>query len=97
MRRFDINATFGADCVVSDEARAGEVYHFARNLAGGAILTPIARYFVWQPQFVEGFHRHWRVDVFVRQHPLSPEPIWMSAHRSEELKGKAYGEVFSDD
>ncbi len=81
------------------------------------MLTPVARYFVWQPEFVEGFHKYWRVDCFVRQHRLSPEPthlgealvaalvreglcaepIWMSAHRSEELKGKAYGEVFSDD
>ncbi len=28
---------------------------------------------------------------------LCAEPIWMSAHTSDEIKGKAYGEVFSDD
>jgi hypothetical protein len=117
MKRFDITDTFRANCVVSDSACAGEIYHVARNASGGALLTPIARYFVWQTEFVEGFHQHWRVDCFVRQHKLSPEPmslsellvaalvreklctepIWMSARESDELNGKAYGEVFSDD
>ena len=117
MQRFDLNKKFSADCVVTDNARAGELYHVARNSAGGATLTPIARYFVWRPEFVEGFNGYWRVDCFVRQHALSPdpmelgeslvaalireglcsEPIWMAAHRSDELTGKAYGEVFSDD
>jgi hypothetical protein len=117
MKRFAVTESFNADCVVSEAARAGEIYHIARNSFGGAMLTPIARYFVWKPEFVEGFHEHWRVDCFVRQHKLSPdpmglgealvaalvreklcdEPIWMSAHKSDEIKGKAYGAVFSDD
>jgi hypothetical protein len=117
MHRFNLDTNFSADCVVTDNARAGELYHVARNAAGGATLTPIARYFVWQPEFVEGCNRYWRVDCFVRQHALSPdplelgeslvaalvreglcaEPIWLSAHRSDELKGRAYGKVFSDD
>jgi hypothetical protein len=117
MKRFSVTDIFQADCVVSEAARAGHIYHVARNAAGGALLTPIARYFVWRPEFVDGFHKHWRVDCFVRQHKLSPDPmslgeslvaalvreqlcaapIWMSAHASSELKGRAYGEVFSDD
>jgi hypothetical protein len=116
MQRFDLNEEFSADCVVTDKARAGQLYHVARNSAGGATFTPIARYFVWRPKFVEGFNEFWRVDCFVRPHALSPdpmdlgeslvvalvreglceEPIWMSAHRSEELEGKAFGNVFSD-
>lgn len=36
------------------------------------------------------------VSALVRE-GLCAEPIWMSAHRSDELSGKAYGEVFSDD
>jgi hypothetical protein len=117
MKRFPITDAFEADCVVSEAARAGLIYHVARNATGGATFTPIARYFVWRPEFVEGYHKYWRVDCFVRRHKLSPEPmwlgeslvaalvreqlssepIWMSAHISDELKGKAYGEVFSDD
>jgi hypothetical protein len=117
MHRFDVSEKICADCVVTERSRAGELYHVARNSAGGATLTPIARYFVWRPEFVEGFNGHWHVDCFVRQHALSPdptelgeclvaalvreglcaEPIWMSVHRSDELTGKAYGEVFSAD
>jgi hypothetical protein len=117
MKRFRVTDTFNADCVISEAARAGLIYHVARNSAGGAMLTPIARYFVWKPEFTEGYHKHWRVDCFVYQHRLSPdpmslgeslvaalireqlcsEPIWMSAHTSNELKGKAYGQVFSND
>ena len=36
------------------------------------------------------------VAAFIRE-TLCDEPIWMSAHTSNELKGKAYGEIFSDD
>ena len=117
MKQFDITDSYQAECVVSEGARVGEIYHVARSASGGAWLTPIARYFVWQPEFVDGSHKHWRVDCFVRQHELSPapmslgeslvaalireqlcaEPIWMSAHSSSELDGKAFGEVFTDD
>jgi hypothetical protein len=112
MKRFPVTDMFDADCVVSDGARVGEIYHVVRNSSGGANLTPIARYFVWRPEFVEGYHKYWRVDCFVRQHKLSPdpmslgeslvaalvreqlcaEPIWMSAHTSDEIKGKACGD-----
>jgi hypothetical protein len=117
MKRFPVTDDFEADCVTGQTALAGEIYHLARNSSGGATLTPVARYFAWHPEFVEGFHKHWRVDCFVRRHQLSPgpfalgealvpaliregicsEPIWLSVHRSEELKGKAFGEVFEFD
>jgi len=118
MQRFDLDGTYSADCVVTDKARAGQIFHITRNIVGsGMTLRGIARYFVWQPEFTEGYNRYWRVDCFVQQGPLAPdpvvlgealvaalvreklcaEPIWLSWHRSEELKGKAYGEVYSDD
>src|SRR5262245_13041280 len=75
MRRFAVTDSFEADHIGGDTAVAGEVFHVARNSSGGAILTPVARYFAWHPEYVEGFHRHWRVDCFVRQHQLSPEPF----------------------
>ena len=45
------------------------------------MMTPIARYFAWKPEFVEGFHGHWRVDCSIRMnkstrsgmHPLAPK------------------------
>ena len=53
------------------------VYHVRRNASGsGMTLTPVALYFAWQPEFIEGFNRHWRVDCFVARHQLAPrEPI----------------------
>jgi len=117
MNRFDLNENFSADCLVAENTRIGELYHVSRNSFGGSTLTPIAYFFVWRPEFTEGFNKYWRVDCFVRKNKLSPdplelggllveslvqkglcsEPIWMSAHLSNEINGKAYGEVFSDD
>jgi hypothetical protein len=114
MMRFAVTPVFDAACVITPDAVSGEVYHVVRNAAGGAVSTPVARFFAWRPGYVEGFRAHWRVDCFVRVHPVSPdpeligpalaeallreslctEPLWVSWHRSEELRGKAFGEVF---
>jgi len=65
---------YDADCPVStDDVRIGEVYHVVRNRDGGSISTPIARYFIWRPVFIEGFNPHWRIDCYVREHSLSPD------------------------
>jgi hypothetical protein len=72
MKRFEINSSLAGDCVVSADARAGELYHVVKNGAGGSMMTPIARYFVWRPEFVEGFRKHWRVDCYIHDHKLSP-------------------------
>ena len=117
MMRFAVTLEFDAACVITPDAVSGEVYHVVRNSAGGAVYTPVARFFAWRPGFVEGFHPHWRVDCFVRTQAQSPdpkriglalaeallreslctEPLWVSWHRSEELHGKAFGDVFEDE
>jgi hypothetical protein len=117
VKRFPVNNDLEANCVTGETALAGEVHHVARNSSGGAILTPVARYFAWHPLFIENFHEHCRVDCFVRRHDLAPEPIalaealvlalihkgicsepiWLSVHLSEEVRGKAFGEVFDLD
>jgi hypothetical protein len=114
MLRFDLDDVFSADCVSADTVRAGQIYHKRHYTGGGCTLTGIARYFAWRPEFVEGYHSHWRVDCFVKRHALAgepmqigealvaalireglcTEPIWLSAHRSDDEKGKAYGEVW---
>jgi hypothetical protein len=77
MKRFSLTDSLDADCVLANTARAGEVYHVERNSTGSAALTPVARYFAWRPEFIEGFHAYWRVDCFVRIHALSPDPMKM--------------------
>lgn len=74
MQRLEINERLEADCVAHDGSRVGEVYYVQRNRAGGATLTPIARYFAWRPEFAENFHPHWRIDCYVRKHRLAPNP-----------------------
>ena len=116
MTRFPVTPEFDAACVITPDSVCGEVYHVARNPAGGAINTPVALFFAWRPGYVEGIHPHWRVDCFVRVSPQSPdpkrlgpalaesllrealctEPLWVSWHQSEELRGRAFGEVFED-
>ena len=92
MKRFDLNTDFSADCTIAEKSRSGTIYRVqGRNTAGGKMLTPVALYFAWQPDFVEGFNRHWRVDCFVKRHPLTPgEPMILgraliAALKSEDL------------
>jgi hypothetical protein len=85
MLRFPITAIFDADCVVAEKSRNGEIYHVVRNSAGGANLTPIARYFAWRPEFIEGYNAYWRVDCFVRQHKLAPDPALVGEALVEAL------------
>jgi hypothetical protein len=77
LKRFDLNADFSANCTIADKSRSGVLYHVRPNVIGsGATLTGVARYFAWQPDFIEGYNRYWRVDCFVRRHSLAPsEPL----------------------
>src|SRR3954451_1275808 len=118
MVRFTLTPALDASsCVAGTEFIAGEVYHVERNAAGGAMFTPVARFFAWRPLHAEGYHPHWRVDCLVRVHDRAPEPkvvgkalaagllreglcnvpLWVSWHRSEELGGTNFGEVFDLD
>src|SRR5262245_40636227 len=117
MTRFAVTPELEAACVITPGTVSGEVCHVVRNSAGGAISTPVARFFAWRPVHAENFHPHCRVDCFVRAHEVSPdpkvlgkalaeallskaictEPLWVSWHRSEELGGTNFGEVFDLD
>jgi hypothetical protein len=116
MKRFSVSPNLESACVMGD-CICGELFHIQRNSVGGSVQTPVARYFAWHPEFIEGFNKHWRVDCYFISNKLSPDawlageallaalinekicskPVWISVHRSEELKGKAYGNVFEDD
>jgi hypothetical protein len=72
--RFSINPDYEADCQIAEGTRIGEIYHVVRNVAGGSWNTPIANFFAWRPEFIEGYNAYWRVDCFVRDHALAPPP-----------------------
>jgi hypothetical protein len=56
----------------------GEAFHVERNDHGGSLWTPVASYFVWRKQPRDGYHRHWRIDCFVKDNPRSPEPEYLA-------------------
>ncbi len=88
MVRIQINDNLDADCVKEEATRIGEVYHVQRNRSGGALLTPIARYFAWRPiMYSEGFHEHWRIDCFVRRHELAPDPQYVAKELTAAMIG----------
>lgn len=116
-KRLKISENIEADCTVKNEALHGTLYHVQMNKSGGSSTsTPVALYFATRPEFIEGYHAHWRIDCFFKQHKLSPdplstgealvdalkneklctEPLWLSVHRSDDEKGKAYGELYDD-
>lgn len=117
MLRFQISENFVADCQVSVDTRIGAIYHIKYNAAGGSVMTPVAQYFAWRPNIPEGYHPHWRVDCYIRDHTLAgdaksmtkslalalqkselcAQPMWVGWHKTEEMSGEVYGELWDDD
>lgn len=118
METFSLMNDYCGEYEFRGDTTVGQIYHIVRNEFGGSILTPVGRWFAWQASGdVECFHDRWRVDCFVRDHSLAPEPmpigealvshlmrekicsepLWLSVHRSDELDGKPYGNVYQDD
>ena len=75
MHKFDLDRQFWAMGDESGQTRIGEIHHISRNKTGdGSVSTPVCRYYVWRPEYTEGVHPYWRIDCFVREHPLAGEP-----------------------
>ncbi len=55
-----------------------EAFHVERNDSGGSLWTPVAICFLWRKQPHDGFHRHWRIDCYVKETPRSPEPEYLA-------------------
>ncbi|MEM8837342.1 MAG: hypothetical protein AAGE89_04555 [Pseudomonadota bacterium] len=75
MHKFDLNDIYQAEGRETSDTRIGEIRHvLSFGNEGGARLTPIATYFVWQPGYIECVNPHWRIDCYVRKHKLSDDP-----------------------
>ncbi|MEP1537364.1 MAG: hypothetical protein ABJQ34_15435 [Paracoccaceae bacterium] len=75
MHKFELNKKYHARGNETEHSRIGEIYHVSRNtFGGGSVSTPIARYFAWRPEYIEGVNPHWRIDCFVREHKLAGNP-----------------------
>lgn len=87
MHRFDLNKKFHARGSETSETRVGEVYHVRRNRIGsGSVSTPIARYFVWRPEYIEGAAPHWRIDCYFKKHKLAGDPKTLSRLLANNLQ-----------
>lgn len=86
MQRLELSQSYYAQGDDTGEFLSGEVYHIVRNAQGGSCSTPIARYFVSSPLVsAEGFHKHQRLDCFVRRHDLAPQPAWLGRCLADAL------------
>lgn len=75
MHKFDLDGTYRAQGQETTETRIGDIYHVRWNHSGsGSVSTPIAKYFVWRPPYIEGVNSHWRIDYFARKHKLAGNP-----------------------
>ncbi len=86
MKQFRICDDYQADCHSDGPFHTGEIYHSVSNADGGQMLTPIARYFIWHPVFIEGFEEHWHIDCYVRTHDLAPDPERLGKRLVSSLK-----------
>ncbi|WP_269583550.1 hypothetical protein [Roseibium sp. Sym1] len=87
MHKFDLNEIYRAEGDETTETRIGVIYHALRNKIGsGSISTPIARYFVWRPNDVEGFNPHWRIDCYAMKHKLSSDPKMLARLLTDKLR-----------
>lgn len=85
MHRFDLCETYRAEAEVAPDTRIGEIYHVRRNTVGkGSVSTPIAGFFVWRPNILYA-KPHWRVDCFVRDHPLAEDPKGLGRMLTDKL------------
>ena len=87
MFEFDLNNTYRADFKETPDVRIGQIYHVLPNKVGtGSVSTPVARYFAWQPEYIEGVNPHWRIDCFVRDHQLAGDPKEMAKLLTAKLQ-----------
>lgn len=86
MKTIAVTKDFEASLPLLDQTLAGEVFHVTRPSAGGgATLTPIARYYGYRLEFIENFNKHWRIDCYLRDHPLAPDHRFLGERLAEAL------------
>lgn len=86
MKTISVTKDFEARLSIFEQTLAGEVFHVVRPTAGGgANLTPIARYYGHRPEFLDNFNEHWRIDCYVRDHPLAPDHRFLGERLTEAL------------
>jgi hypothetical protein len=86
MKRFKIGDHLEVECTIRTDALSGRLYHVTRNASGGVNLTPVAYFFATRPEFIEGYHAHWRLDCFFQDHKLTPNPLSVGEQLVEALK-----------
>ena len=65
----------------------GVIFHISRNKVGGSVSTPVGRFYTWRPQIhPEGYFQHSRVDCYIDDAPLAPEPSWLARTLLDALK-----------
>ncbi|KAA3448548.1 hypothetical protein C7I87_21380 [Mesorhizobium sp. SARCC-RB16n] len=79
MDRLNLSTDYYATSDADGRFQHGVIFHITRNKAGGSISTPVGRFYTWRPEIhPEGYFDHSRVDCYVDDHRLAPEPSWLA-------------------
>lgn len=66
---------------------SGRIFHIKRNEHGGSVSTGIARFFITAARVSpEGYHPHQRLDCFVSNPAIVPEPETLARLLFQSLK-----------
>jgi hypothetical protein len=87
MNHLDLSNDFYVEWSANLDFSSGEIYHVKKNKHGGSISTGVARFFVTSARIPpEGYHPHQRLDCFVSDAMLVPQPEQLAKLLFEALK-----------
>lgn len=75
MNDLELSHDFYVEWSVDEDFSSGRIYHIKRNRHGGSVSNGVARFFITNARPpAEGYHAHHRLDCFVSDRQLVPEP-----------------------
>jgi hypothetical protein len=79
MTKLNISAEYYAESDEDGRFQNGQLFHIARNSSGGSLSTGVGRFHIWRKKLPpEGFFPHSRLDCYVLDHDLAPDPAWLA-------------------
>jgi hypothetical protein len=79
MNELDLSAEYYVQSDEEGRFQHGELYHISRNSSGGSVSTRVGMFHVWRRKLhPEGYFPHFRVDCYVTNHGLAPDPAWIA-------------------
>jgi hypothetical protein len=79
MNELDLSADHYAQSDEEGRFQHGELFHISRNSSGGSVSTRVGVFHIWRAKLhPEGYFPHVRLDCYVTNHSLAPDPAWLA-------------------